>query len=90
MIRERVKVNSEKGFSINCAADFALEMAGSHSTIKVIGEGKIADGKSLIDLLQASFHKGSELEIVCDGSDEKETAEKAVKIFKCADNYARR
>lgn len=44
-------------------------------TITIIGNGRTCDGKSLISLMNAVMSFGDEMEIICDGEQEREALE---------------
>ena len=51
------------------------------SEVTLVANGKSINGKSIMYLMTACLKQGDEVEIQCDGADEKKALEKAVALF---------
>ena len=82
MIREKVIIKDEKGLHMRPAKDVSKIAADYSSRVKILHKNCEYNAKSLIGLLGAGIKSGSEIEIVCDGVDEKEALAKVTEYFK--------
>ena len=72
MISENITVNNKSGLHARPAGDFADTAKKFEAEIKVSLNGKTKNAKSVIGILTLGIHKGSVIEVIADGPDEKE------------------
>lgn len=81
MVTKTVTVINTQGFHMRPATVFAGEMGKFKSKITLKTDGKIVDGKSLMNIIAACIKCGAEVEIVCEGEDEQAALDKAVSMI---------
>lgn len=81
MISKQIKVTNSQGFHMRPANLFVNAMAKYSSDVTIKVNGIDVNGKSLMNLIAACIKFGSEIEIVCEGSDEKEALKEAVELI---------
>ena len=82
MIRTTLRIKSELGLHARAAAKLVKLASGFESDIKLSrlnGEIQV-DAKSILGILLLAASKGTELELVIDGSDEVEATEALVEL----------
>ena len=80
MVSKNVKVINAQGFHMRPASSFVSEMSKFKSSVTInFGANKI-NAKSIMNLIAACIKCGSEIEIGCDGEDDKEALSNAVSI----------
>ncbi|MGI6211034.1 MAG: HPr family phosphocarrier protein [Anaerovoracaceae bacterium] len=77
MVSKKVKIVNEQGFHMRPAGVFVNEMSKFKSSIKIVGGGKTANGKSIMTLIAGGFKCGTEVEVICEGEDEQAMLDKA-------------
>ena len=82
MVSEKVTVINKAGFHMRPASLFVQAMAKYKSAINIVYNGKNIDGKSIMNVMAACMKCGSEIEIQCDGPDEKEMLAEAAGLVK--------
>ena len=82
MVSEKVTVINKAGFHMRPASLFVQAMAKYKSAINIVYNGKNIDGKSIMNVMAACMKFGSEIEIQCDGPDEKEMLAEAAGLVK--------
>ena len=89
MVSEKVTLVNKQGLHMRPAGTFAREMGAFTCDVTVIappcGEdvpGKTVNAKSPMALMAAGIKCGTEIEVVCDGDDEKEALAHAVALIK--------
>ncbi|MEE2839878.1 MAG: HPr family phosphocarrier protein [Acidobacteriota bacterium] len=82
MIRTTLRIKSELGLHARAAAQLVKLASGFESDIKLSRlNGQIqVDAKSILGILLLAASKGTELELVIDGSDEVEATEALVEL----------
>lgn len=83
MISERITVDNPSGLHLRPAGifcDTAMKFS-SHITFKYKGSGE-ANAKSVLSVLGACIRNGDEIEICCEGEDEKEALESMIALVK--------
>lgn len=82
MVKKTVTVVNEQGLHMRPAGILAKEVK-EHPECEVIlsVSGKQVKAKSPMQIMSACIKKGGEVEIICDGVDEKLVLEKIVKMF---------
>lgn len=81
MVSTTVTVNSPLGIHLRPAGKLAEEGMKHSCSIWLIRDGKCVNGKSLLSILSLGIKKGYDVEIRCDGKDEKEALDAFVKIL---------
>ncbi|MBS5523686.1 MAG: HPr family phosphocarrier protein [Clostridiales bacterium] len=81
MVSKTVKVNSELGIHLRPAGKLADEGMKHSCAIRLIRNGKIVNGKSLLSILSLGIKNGYDVEIQCEGKDEQEALDAFVKIL---------
>ena len=82
MVSEKLTVINKMGFHMRPASMFVQAMAKYKSSINIVFNGKNIDGKSIMNVMAACMKCGSEIEIHCDGPDEKEMLAEAAGLVK--------
>ena len=72
MLKQTVKVKHHNGIHIRPAGDLCKLALEYKCNIHMKKENRICNVKSVISLLSACVKAGDEVEIICDGKDEKE------------------
>ena len=75
MVSRKVTVINESGLHLKPAATFCKEAVKYESLITFTCGTTTANAKSILSVLGACVKKGSEIEIVCSGSDEEAALE---------------
>ena len=81
MISQDVTISSELGLHARPAV-LLVKLSGSFdSTIKIHKDEVVVDGKSIMGILMLEAGSGTQLKIVCDGSDEKQALQAVIKLI---------
>ena len=83
MYSRKTTIINKTGIHARPASDF-VGLAGKFSsdiTIKNLQSGQEGNAKSIINVLLLELHKGTEVELSADGSDEKEAVDAIVKLI---------
>ena len=80
MVSQKITVTNEQGLHMRPATVFSAAVTPYDSDVKVIFNGTAYDGKSVMMLMSACIKCNSEIEIACDGIDEKEALAKAISL----------
>ncbi|MBQ4575117.1 MAG: HPr family phosphocarrier protein [Clostridia bacterium] len=75
MQKRTVKVVNPQGFHMRPAGVFANALAKYECDITLRHNGRDVNAKSLMNLIAACIKCGSEIEIICEGKDDKGIAE---------------
>ena len=86
MVTFAVKVEAEGGLHARPASMLVNKANSFHSKIRMIKGEKIAEAKSILNIMTLGVKKGEELTIEVDGADEQEAAEALKQLF--ASNFA--
>ena len=82
VVSATVTLVNPQGLHMRPAGVFASEMGKFNCDITVKSGDRQSNGKSPMALMAAGFKCGTEIEISCDGSDEKECLDRAIEIVK--------
>lgn len=82
VVSATVTLVNPQGLHMRPAGVFALEMGKFDCDVTVKSGDRQSNGKSPMALMAAGFKCGMEIEITCDGSDEKECLDRAIEIVK--------
>jgi phosphotransferase system HPr (HPr) family protein len=82
MIKATVKITNESGLHARPASQFE-EMANSFTSDITIEkeDGKICDGKSIVDILYIVIKKGDTITLSAEGLDEKEAIDSLIALI---------
>lgn len=81
MIRINVEVTVNGGLHARPASVLVHLLNQHQSSVKMIYNGKEANGKSILSVMALGVKTGDELTFEVDGSDEQETASRIQKLF---------
>lgn len=81
MIKESVTLRNDKGFHFRPANVFSAAMSKYECDVRVAYGDKNANGKSITELLAADFEPGDNLDIECDGVDERNAVSEAANLI---------
>ena len=80
MVSKTVKVINPQGLHMRPAQLFVAEMGKYDSTVTIIFGEKTINAKSIMNLMASCIKMGSEIEIRCEGAQESEALDAAVKL----------
>ena len=80
MVSKHVKVINPQGLHMRPAQLFVAEMGKYDSTVTIIFGEKTINGKSIMNLMASCIKMDSEIELRCEGPQEVEALEAAVKL----------
>ncbi len=80
MVSKTVKVINPQGLHMRPAQLFVAEMAKYDSTVTILFGEKTINAKSIMNLMASCIKMGSEIEIRCEGAQEAEALDTAVKL----------
>lgn len=72
MISRKVIINNPSGLHLRPAGVLCSEAMKYHSHVEISFEDGSANAKSVLSVLGACVKCGDEIELICDGEDEKE------------------
>ncbi len=72
MVSEKIKVTNPAGFNMRAAGMLCEEAVKYTSHIEIRKGDSSYNAKSMLSVLGSGVRNGYEIEIVCDGDDEKE------------------
>lgn len=81
MLTQKIKITNPSGLHLRPAGVFcekALEYK-SHITFRYRGDN-VGNAKSVLSILGACIRQGDEIEVICEGADEKEALDGIVQI----------
>ena len=81
MVSEKITLTNAQGFHMRPAGVFANAMGKYSCDVKIKFNGNEINGKSLMNIIAACSKCGSEVEVICDGADEKEALAAAVELI---------
>lgn len=85
MVSKKVTVTNPEGLHMRPAGIFTKAVAAFESDVTIKFGGQSFNGKSIMNVIAACIKCGSEIEIVCDGSDEEAALAKAVELVQAAE-----
>ncbi|MBQ8563356.1 MAG: HPr family phosphocarrier protein [Firmicutes bacterium] len=80
MISKNVKVANKEGFHMRPATVFSASMAKYDCNVTIETSNVCINAKSVMNLIAACLKFGTELRIICDGTDEEEALQEAVML----------
>lgn len=81
MVSQKVVIKNPTGLHLRPAGILCKEAMQFQSLITFTFRGSTANAKSVLSVLGACVKSGDEIEIFCDGSDEKEALSDMVRII---------
>lgn len=81
MVKRKVVVAAKSGLHARPANLLTKEAQHFHSAVEISVDGTLYNAKSLIGILAAGVDCGTEIEVVCEGTDEKEACEAVTKLI---------
>lgn len=71
MIEKRIIVHLQHGLQARCATEFVQKASSFNSEIKIVKNGRLVEGKSIMGVMATAIKKGEALTLVVDGNDEQ-------------------
>jgi phosphocarrier protein len=71
MIKAKITIANNAGLHARAAAKLVGITSGFSCSVKIGGD-KLVDGKSILSLMMLAANKGTELNVIVDGEDERE------------------
>ncbi|WP_026508396.1 HPr family phosphocarrier protein [Butyrivibrio sp. MC2013] len=81
MVSAKLKIVNGEGLHMRPASVMSKAMTPFQSSIKIKFNGKEYDAKSVMMLMSACIKQGAEIEVVCDGPDEKDALKAATDLI---------
>lgn len=81
MIKKRITVINKTGLHARTGQKFVMKAKEYKSEVKVKTNEDEASAKSLLKILKLGIECGEEIEIICDGEDDKEAMEGLVETL---------
>ena len=82
MIKDTIIIENETGLHARPATEISKEAMKYKSDIKFVVNGKTLNAKSPLMIMAAGIKSKSEMEIICDGEDEKEALKGLMTVIK--------
>ena len=80
MVSAKTKVINPQGLHMRPAQLFVTEMNKYQSEVSIVFNGKPINAKSIMNLMASCIKMDSEIEIQCEGAQEAEALDAAVKL----------
>lgn len=81
MIKEKAIIKNKTGIHARPASVFVQTTSKCKSSVKILYNGKLIEGKSILNIMAAAIKCGSEIEIQCDGETEQEDMQKILDVI---------
>ena len=81
MIERNFRINNKLGLHARPAALLAQTAAKCDSKVSIIKDGQEVDGDSILGIMMLAAEFGSEIIVIINGKDEKETIKKIEELF---------
>ena len=75
-----IKILNEQGLHARPASIFVKTASKFKSTVSIVYGDKVANAKSIINIMSLGLKKGEEIKIVTEGTDEKEVMEALISL----------
>ena len=82
LIKDTIIIENETGLHARPATEISKEAMKYKSDIKFVVNGKTLNAKSPLMIMAAGIKSKSEMEIICDGEDEKEALKGLMTVIK--------
>jgi phosphocarrier protein HPr len=80
MIHRQIEIINKLGLHARAAAKFVTLATGFESEVQLSHNGNQVNGKSIMGVMMLAAAKGAQLELLIEGPDEQEAAEKLCKL----------
>ena len=81
MIKEKITLQNETGLHARPAGELAKLASAFKSNINLNVDGKTVNAKSILGIMSLGIKANTEIEIECDGEDEKTAMKEILKAF---------
>lgn len=81
MVTAKVKVVNPQGLHMRPAHVFVGGVKNFSSDVTIIFKGTSVNAKSIMQVMLAGIKQGSEIEVCCEGADEQEALDEAVRLI---------
>lgn len=81
MIQQTTNIVNKLGLHARAAAKFVTQASMYDSDINLKRNGQNVNGKSIMGVMMLAAAKGSEVELIIDGSDEKEAMQSLLELI---------
>ncbi|MBO8162027.1 MAG: HPr family phosphocarrier protein [Thermosipho sp. (in: Bacteria)] len=81
MVEKTITVKNKTGLHARPASQFVQSASRFKSNITISKEGKVADAKSIIEVLSIGINKGLEITIRAEGEDENQAVDTLVALI---------
>lgn len=81
MIHRQIEIINKLGLHARAAAKFVTLASGFQSEVQLTYNGNQVNGKSIMGVMMLAAAKGAQLELVIEGPDEQEAAEKLCQLI---------
>lgn len=81
MLSKKIIIRNSTGLHMRPAAMFSSEMGRFTANVSLLYGDLEVNGKSIMDILASGIPCGAEVEIRCNGADEKEALNRAVQLI---------
>ena len=81
MVTAKVKVVNPQGLHMRPAHVFVGGVKNFSSDVTIIFKGTSVNAKSIMQVMLAGITQGSEIEVCCEGADEQEALDEAVRLI---------
>jgi phosphocarrier protein HPr len=72
MIEKQITITNNSGLHARPAAQFVQKSASFKSKVKITGNNKTADGKSILAVMGMGIKQNAQINIIVEGEDEEE------------------
>ncbi|MDX1823735.1 MAG: HPr family phosphocarrier protein [Thiohalomonadales bacterium] len=80
MIQRQIEIINKLGLHARAAAKFVTLATGFESEVQLSHNGNQVNGKSIMGVMMLAAAKGAQLELLIEGPDEQEAAEKLCEL----------
>jgi phosphocarrier protein len=81
MIKKDIEITNRLGLHARAAAKLVHTAGRYSSEISLIKDGDSVDAKSILGILQLGAAQGTQLELACDGDDERDALDAVSYLF---------
>jgi len=81
MIKKDIAITNRLGLHARAAAKLVHTAGRYNSEISLVKDGDSVDAKSILGILQLGAAQGTQLELTCDGDDERDAFEAVSHLF---------
>ncbi|MDY6065276.1 MAG: HPr family phosphocarrier protein [Finegoldia sp.] len=81
MVEGKVSVNNESGLHARPAASLVQFVKDFDGSVELVKEDKVANAKSIFNVMALGISKGTEITVRIDGENEEENLDKLIKFI---------